>query len=824
MSGIRLRFFAIAILPMFAIASGEAEHDAENRLLPAVDFNTPVPGPLIPVDETANEGPFSLPNDVNIRNMGGRIEGNPQEGWLKFGGPVKINTDTGIEAFANRARLDTIAKTITLDGDVSIYRDNTLQRGALAVYHYETKFLDTTGLRASMDPIILESGKFTGEEINGRMIFTGNNAGITTHDDENPNFWMRASRITVYPDDRIVFRNMRFLAGGVPFFWLPYLSQPLDSELGYHFTPGSRSNWGPFLLNRYGIMLGGETDPVTGEKTNAWLLSRWRMDLRARRGVGLGLDLVDTRIYRENPNITGLSLYYLHDLDTDATRLGRATQGSIHPDRYRLELKHRHQLQTTGGATWWADANITWLSDERFLDDFEPQRFWTDPAPDNTLGIFRRDENSLLSFFSRLRVNDFYRSDTRMPEISFDQSSRPIFNLPILHEGTTSWGYLQEQAGDATRRAILDPLFAMEPGDPKAQALINQLIGSERVVAERISQLPLNDPRRKALSNQLLDFGYARFHTYHEFSMPFRLANVLNINPQAGMGYTRYDAVDSPLANFDRTHFHFSTEASVKFSRRYAGAIDPAWGLNGINHIVQPYAQWSFLTTDSTDSTFIGIDRLTPTTRPQPLDPLRFAAIDGLEDWSTIRLGGRNRLITNRNGHAHEWMYLDSFIDVFLNDPEGDRDYSNFNNAIRWQPLPWLLAGASAQFPITSNSSGFNEYESYVRVMPTSDLEVRLGHRYLSGHPILFDSNYLDLSLYKRINENWGLGTRHSIQMRDGTLEVQQYTVHRNFGSWIAGLGFTHRDNRIKDEYGVVFSFTLKEFPSISLPFKIDAQ
>jgi hypothetical protein len=37
-------------------------------------------------------------------------------------------------------------------------------------------------------------------------------------------------------------------------------------------------------------------------------------------------------------------------------------------------------------------------------------------------------------------------------------------------------------------------------------------------------------------------------------------------------------------------------------------------------------------------------------------------------------------------------------------------------------------------------------------------------------------------------------------------------------------MGVTHRDNRLEDEFGVIFSFTLKEFPSASVPFKLDAE
>lgn len=249
----------------------------------------------------------------------------------------------------------------------------------------------------------------------------------------------------------------------------------------------------------------------------------------------------------------------------------------------------KYGSQNTGDAHWWADANLSWLSDSRFLEDFEPQRFRLDPAPDNTLGVFRRDNHSLFSLFTRLRVNEFLRTDTRLPEIAFDQSRRPLFGLPLLHEGTTSFSVLNEKAGDATRRTVLGPLFALAPGDPAAPALLNQLSGYERIVAGAISTRPLGDPRREALQSQLLDNGFTRFHTYQEIQAPFKVAGAVNLVPQAGIGYTRYDGIDSPIADFDRFHAHLSTEASVKFTRRYEGIVKPGWGIDGLSHVVQPY-------------------------------------------------------------------------------------------------------------------------------------------------------------------------------------------------------------------------------------------
>ena len=818
---LKLGAWIISPLLFLPLAAQEVLPD-EAPVFPPVDLITPVPAPVIPFGVEAVANPV-MPENLKINNYGGGTLEGMQGVGVRFHGPgVKITGDDGSEIFSDSVVVDFKAATATLEGHVSVYHKNILQRGERAIYYYDRKFLDASGLRASLDPILLEAGKFTVEDRGGKKVYVGEDAAITTDDSEDPNFWIRAKKTTIYPNEKIVFNNLRLYAGETPVFWLPYLSQPLDAELGYHFIPGTRSNLGVYLFNTYGIMLGGKRNETTGENEDAWLLSRWRLDPMSRRGIGTGVDLVDTRIDNKK-EITGLSFYYLDDLSPGISRSG-VRRGTVDPDRYSIELKHRLKPDFPDHADWRIDSNLSLLSDPYYLEDFGTREYRTDPAPDNTLGIYRRDDSSLLALYARFRINDFYRSDTRLPEISYDQARAPLFGLPILHEGSTSLGIIGETAADPARQAIFNPLLKLTAGDPAAQPLLRQLTGFDRQLAEQILALPLGDRRREAIRTQLLDSSYARFNTHQELSLPLTVGGFLNITPEAGFGYTQYGAVEGPVGNFKKTYLHAGAETSVKFSKDLAGFRDSRWGLDGLKHILQPYAHWSVVSTDDFDSTDPQVDRLTPTTRPRPLDPARFTATDQLQSWNVMRLGARNHLLTQRDQQSFEWLYLDTYIDAFIQDPEGRRKYSNLYNEVRWQPLPWMGVDFETQFPVASGGSGFNEFSSRLRFMPTQSFEFSLGYRYLNGHPVLVDSNRFDFQTFSRLNENWGIGSRHTLELDDRTLELQQYTLHRDLGNWVAGLGLTRRDNRIEKEYGVVFSLTLKDFPSVSLPLDIDGQ
>jgi LPS-assembly protein len=336
--------------------------------------------------------------------------------------------------------------------------------------------------------------------------------------------------------------------------------------------------------------------------------------------------------------------------------------------------------------------------------------------------------------------------------------------------------------------------------------------------------LPLGDPKRESLRSQLLDSSYVRFRTYQEISKPMMLGGFLSLTPQVGLGYSQYGAVDGPEDGLGRTHLHAGVESSLKFSKDLGGYQNHAWGLDGMRHIFQPYAGWSLVSTDDFEPGDPGVDRLTPTTRPRPLDPVRFTAVDELQSWNVLRFGARNRLLTKRDGQSFEWLYLETYFDAFIEDPEGQRDYSNLYNNVRWQPVPWMNIDLETQFPIAAGGSGFSELNTNMRFLPSDRFEFSFDYRWLNGHPILPDSTLVSIRTYTRLTGNWGIGTRHSMELDDGTLESQQYTLHRDLGNWVAGMGVTARDNRLEQEYGLVFSLTLKDFPSVSLPFELDAQ
>lgn len=776
-------------------ASSPTEPDVFDQFPTLPERSTdPEEDPLADVLNEEERKPFSaLPSGVRITSKEIALDGTTDgEGTVSYKGNIVLKTDTGLEAFADRATLDRGKGTILLTGNVSLFQDGLAYRGESSIFNLKTKDFETRNLRLGFSPLLVEAERIQKIESGGRPAYVADRSGITTHDVENPDFWLRARRTTIFPEDKVIFQDFNLEVNDRNYFWLPYLSQPLDANLGYLAIPGGQTNLGAFIKNRYGIMLGGERNPITGERENATLLSQWHADLYSNKGLGLGLDLIDTRVDRRD-QFGWLKLYYIYDLNPEDERAG-IDRGNLDPNRFRVDLNYRLDLFQTEVAKYSLDANLNWLGDEYFLEDFDPSFFRINRAPDNFVGFFRRSANSLTSLGTRLRLNDFYRSDSRLPEITHDWIRQPFLNTPFLYESQSAIGIYREDLAPLERQNFRNEIDSLLPGDP----------------------------RRDELECLLDDRGFSRFHTYHEFSHPSKLGH-LNVIPRIGAGHTNYWAVQGTDNSTSRTHLTAALDLSTKLTKAYPNLINSRWGLDGARHIIEPYTSLSWLSTNELDSSFGRIERLTPTSRPRPRHVGRFIATDDLADWSIVRLGMRNRLVTKRDGGTHDWLMLDTYIDAFIEDPELDRDFSNLYNDLHWNPLPWLELNLETQFPI-SPTDNFTEVATSIRFMPMDNLEFTIDYRHLNNHPILRDSDRIVIESFTRINDYWGIGTHHRFELVDSTLELQQYSAHYDFDSFVGSFGFFVRNNRAQDELGVMLSFGIKNIPNLSLPIEIGAQ
>lgn len=789
----------------------------------------------------------TLTSNINIEGL--ETSFDPATGVATAKGDVYIKYDD-TEIKASQADYNANTGDVVAKGGVVVVKAGQVYRGENITYNVKTEELKANNLRSSMEPIFYETDGFDTNAGELKQI-DGTNAFFTTHDSQNPNYRVKAKSITIYPGDRVVMRNVKVYAGNTPVFWIPYFVQPLDDELGYFFQPGYTSQWGAFLLNQYGVMHGDHT------------LAKYHLDLRSARGVAVGADFRSMKWKAMgNNNVGHLKLYYAYDTDaTSGVNDSVRSDDRVDENRYRIGFQHRIFIPGPAESTWYLDFDLTKLSDEFMLEDYFLNDFRIEPEPDNHIKLVKHDDRFTATLLARMQINEFFHTDTRLPELAFDFTRSRIGNSNFYYQGETTLGLYRDKLSDIERSILEDKIRQQKSyltsfgadgrtGIQTTDADGNPILGADgrplsssptalsgTTLTSNNSAFLRATPRQlltrddveedlEALQAELSENKFFRMYSYHEvlYPMSFGANNFINFVPRLGGGAAYYSDVEggrNEIGSDTKPILHVGFDFSMKFSKVWDDVHNRTLGIDGLRHVIQPYLNYSYVDADEIEG-LPSVDRLTPSTRPRPIDVPMFTATDDIRTWNVARIGVRNLFQTKRDNATHNYAGVNTYVDVFMEDPEFDRDISNLYNDLFWHPLPWLALTIDSQIPIGSSDYNFTEVNSAISWMPNKKFTFTLGHQLLTDNPIFVDSSLIYSRVYTKINENWGFSMNHIYEMDDSTLEYQSYSVHRDLASWTMALGGLIRDNRGTNEYGVVLSLTLKDFPNVSIPLDLD--
>jgi len=709
-------------------------------------------------------------------------------------------------------------RDVLVQGNVRIYREGRIFTGERALYNLETKVLSAADFRGDFPPF-----RFAGGSLNtlGDNAYFVKDGLFTTSDSSKPDYVLRAKTVRIYPKDRIVFTNVRLYIGRTPVFWFPYLHQSLNKEQGFTITPGYSSVWGAYLLGQYTFPVGD-------------MSAKLRLDLLSKRGVGVGFEsewgsergrnpfseltpTTDTTAKTETEETSGnwgrFRSYYIEDANPGINKTSLARE-PIDASRYRVSLQNRTYLTED----IYASIDFTKLSDARLLQDFDEGEFRRNPNPDNMISVTKWNEDYTATIIARKNLNEEnFDATERLPDAALDIKRQPLFKTPLFYEGETSAGFYR-------RNFVSDSLIA--------------------------------------------DYDTLRADSFHQITYPNTYLGWLSFVPRFGVRGTYYansgryedqileeetnrsdSSIESEPSRIDtsssrrlreegslfRPVVNAGFETSFKFSRAWEQAQSRMWGLDGLRHVVQPWMNASYVYSGEDPVDILQFDRLNRSTQLAPIDFPQFNSIDSIDNWSIVRLGVNNRLQTRRDNRTLNWLELSTYFDVNIDRPDflgdvllDDGTFSNVFNRLRWVPLPWVQLNIDSQLPLLD--SGFTEVNSQVHFLVNQDLQLNVGHRFISGTPtvndqqVIQDDNELSFGAYLRLTDNWGFSFREQYEFEAGLLESQRYEVHRDLSSWVASLGLVVRDNNGVSDYGVLLTFTLKDLPNVRLPLSLDPE
>ncbi len=211
-----------------------------------------------------------------------------------------------IELRADRARYDSEEKKAYLTGAVEMNQNGQVVQAQSVVYDFTTQSsqLDQADLQVTgkgMHGFAFVSG---GKITSTAQVMHIEDGTVTTCDLEQPHYHLRSKSIDIYPDEKIVVRNVVYYEGKIPLFYWPYLVIPIaktgDGAGGvntFEFPRvGHNDSDGWYVKTAYNYYRSRES------------YGKVRLDWMQKKGWGKGVE----HTYQDDENGYGeLSLYHL---------------------------------------------------------------------------------------------------------------------------------------------------------------------------------------------------------------------------------------------------------------------------------------------------------------------------------------------------------------------------------------------------------------------------------------------------------------------------------------------------------------------------------
>lgn len=439
--------------------------------------------------------------------------------------------------------------------------------------------------------------------------------------------------------------NVQVKAYGVPVLWLPVFYKPKDESPGlFKMQIGDNSDWGFYVLASKKFQI--SDSPHASVKVLA--------DYYNMRGFGYGAEstilTADSKTEIFGYGIYDMRPYYSSDVE----------------DTGRLDIPHMRydfRISNVTHITPRLDfrGHFEMLSDMYFLEDFYRYSFNNNPEPATFAALEYQFDQLSTALYIRPQVNDFFTTVERLPEWRLDVPRQQVFGSEYLYyQSETSADYLQMKWREFDRD-LPDGYSDTDNYE------------SFRFDTVHFLYLPL----RFWGINFIPRVG-GRFTAYSNSSKQRVDESDLNsmfvMNRSEGNDLLTYNQYDNNGEAIGRFIGEFGAELNTKFSRSWQNVRNAYWRLDGLRHVIEPYANYTFIPepTESRDYIYY------------------FDDIDRIEEQNFFRLGLRNRLETRTgsfgNEQIREFFTIENFWDIYLNSEDDMNAIGDFCTKIEFNP------------------------------------------------------------------------------------------------------------------------------------------
>ncbi len=620
-------------------------------------------------------------------------------------------------------------------GDAVVqYRQGRLIADQLS-YDLNAGRAEGENVRFGFYPLFLES-----EQVEGtREQLTFTDAVFYAYEPRafSPN--VRARHASVTEDRRFRGEGLTFRIGRVPFFYWPSVERgptefPADVTLG----AGYEKILGTWL--RVGVRVPVSDAGRIGVDVDGY----------SRRGVMAGPG-ADYNLSRDRYDLSGVfSSGYIAD------------QGELGTDLLDRDIsKHRHFIDWRNQFFWEDNLEITiqykgW-SDSSVTRDFRRSLFEREQEPDTFLEANWLGDNTILSFFTRGRPNDFQSVQERLPEVRIDGLNTELA-AGIYQNYQLSAANLQERPPPTLER--------------------------ERLRSERLD-------------------------AYYGLDRPILVGDWMSLTPAAGGRVTHYDRAEGDRDNYTR----WLGEVGMDVNFYGYGLYDyenAFWGIDGIRHLVEPKLQYRYIPKADRGEAFIpAIDRRAQSTQLPPLRLGRIRNIDELDEIHSLRFGLDQYFQTRDSDYGSR-----NLLAVFLandwrfsreTDAEGnpENEFSDLHSEIVFTPVYWLRFNLFNR--LDPEELSVAEINTAVTLTDAQVWALTLGSDYLEDAIEQYAARYS-----YRLNEVYAVSAQARYDARVHLFTEQRYSLTQRLqNTWDVEYRVTLRNGARREssaEFGMALS------------------
>ncbi len=472
-------------------------------------------------------------------------------------------------------------------------------------------------------------------------------ARLTTSEFHEPHFSVGVDQLTISrqtdsagrPVHRYRAEGTTLNVGSMPVFYWPTLAgQATDAPPIRRARVAVSDDRGPSIETEWDLfkLLGREAP----QGVDAGLL----FDVYTKRGVGTGLDL-SYDVPRAFGQMDG---YFIYDTGDDEPGGREDVQP---PSEYRgmVDWQHRHYL----AEDWEVSVELGYASDPTFIEEYFPAQAYADKPLETSLYAKKQVDDWAFSFLAKYHLNDFLSSmnqlqspgyvTEKLPELAYYRIGTPLW------DGRLTW-YSQNSA--SAMRLRLPEVHPGELGFKLADSLMVFGIAPGTEIDATLAAAGYDEDTRY------------RFDTRQELQAPLKIG-AMDVTPFV---VGRFTAYDDDFAEFnagrDRDNLRLWAMAGVRlhtaFHRTYGDVDNRLLDIHRLRHIVEPSVTLSHAWTDLQQEDL----------------PVYDYDVESLTSGSTIRLGLRNTLQTQRGGPGR-WRSVDFLridTDFIINSDDTQRE------------------------------------------------------------------------------------------------------------------------------------------------------